>query len=92
MAVIKYRVEAIVTRTYEADDRNVMGVAWQYEEVHTPEKVDRLLSREEALQIIRDRGLVLVQSTPHGSIWDYPDEPFYRKHNGYYSRHKKKEV
>ena len=86
MAIIKYKVEARVTRTDESDDRNVMGVVWQYEEVFTPERTGRLQSREEAMQIIREKGLVLVHKTPFGSVYDTPDEPFWEKHNGYYSQ------
>ena len=86
MAIIKYRVEAPVTRRTDVnEDDNIMASDWQYEEVFTPERTGRLLSREEAMQIIREKGLVLVHQTPFGSVYDTPDEPFWEKHNGYYS-------
>lgn len=88
MAVVKYRVEAAVTHTDGNYDRNIIESTWQYEECHTPEKTGRLLSREEAMQIIREKGLVLVHQTPFGAIYDIPDEPFWEKHNGYYGQHK----
>lgn len=86
MAIIKYRVEATVTRADTNDDRNVIGSAWQYEEISTPEIQGRILSREKAMDIIREKGLVLVHQTPFGSVYDTPDEPFWQKHNGYYSK------
>ena len=89
MAVIRYRVEATVTRTYSSDD-NVMGSTWQYEVCHTPAAQDRLITREEALRIIREEGLILVHQTPYGSIYDTPDEPLWEKHNGYYGRDKRR--
>lgn len=85
MAIIKYRVEAAVTHTYGSYDRNVIESTWQYEEVFTPEKVGKLLSREEALRLIKEKGLIRVYTSPFGAVYDTPGEPFWEKHNGYYS-------
>ena len=89
MAVIKYRVEARVTRTNESDDRNVMGVVWQYEEITAPDRKGKELTREEAAKRIKELGLVLVHKSVYGAVYDTPDEPFWEKHNGYYSQHKR---
>lgn len=90
MAIIKYRVEATITHTNEGDEQNVVASSWQYEECYNPEIKGRLLTREEAQRRIREDGMVLVHSTPYGAVYDTPDEPFWEKHNGYYSRHKRK--
>ena len=36
-------------------DTNVIETVWQYEEIKTPEKVGKLLSREEALKRIEEQ-------------------------------------
>lgn len=86
MAIIKYRVEATVTRIDEDYDTNVIESAWQYEEVQSPEKVGKLLSREEALKRIEELGMIQVFTSPFGAVYDLPDEPFWEKYEGYYSR------
>ena len=90
MAILKYRVEARISRTATNDERNVIGSTWQYEVCHTPEKEGRLISRDEALKIIQEQGLICVHQTRYGSIWDKPHEPLWEKYNGFYSRHKKR--
>ena len=88
MAIIKYRIEAAVTHTDVSYDRNVIESAWQYEEIHHPEKGGKLLSREDALKLIREKGMIRVFTSPFGAVYDMPDEPFWEKYNGYYSKHK----
>lgn len=90
MAIIKYRVEAAVTHTDADYDQNVIESTWQYEEVFDPEKVGKLLSREEALRLIKEKGMIQVYTSPFGAVYDTPDEPFWEKHNGYYSQHKRR--
>lgn len=90
MAIIKYRVEAAVTHTDADYDQNVIESTWQYEEVFDPEKDGKLLSREEALRLIKEKGMIQVYTSPFGSVYDTPDEPFWEKYNGYYSQHKRR--
>ena len=86
MAIIKYRVEAAVTHTDGNYDTNVIESAWQYEEIKTPEKVGKLLSREEALKRIEEQDMIQVFTSPFGVVYDTPDKPFWEKYEGYYSR------
>lgn len=88
MAIIKYRVEAAVTHTDGNYDRNVIESTWQYEEIYHPEKAGKLLSREQALKLIKENGMIQVYTSPFGAVYDTPDEPFWEKYNGYYSKHK----
>lgn len=83
MAIIKYRVEA---RVPGDSDRDAIETVWQYEEITAPDKAGKLLSREEALERIREQGLVMVHKVVHGAIWDLPDEPFLEKYEGFYGR------
>ena len=76
MAIIKYRVEAKVTHADGNYDTNVIETVWQYEEIKTPEKVGKLLSREEALKRIEEQDLIQVFTSPFGAVYDLPDEPF----------------
>ena len=85
MAVIKYRVEATITRTQKGDERNTMGSVWQYEELYNVQRPGKLLSRDEAMDIINSEGLVVVHRCKYGVIYDKPDEPFLQKNEGYYS-------
>lgn len=82
MAIIKYRVEATVTRSDEDYDVNVMASGWQYEEVEDPHRSGRIMTREQAMQRIEKLGLVLVFRNEHGSIWDRPDEPMLQEYEG----------
>ena len=75
MAIIKYRAETKYG-TYSE---------WVYEEIQTPEKVGKLLSREEALERIEELGMIQVFTSPFGAVYDTPDEPFLEKYEGYYS-------
>lgn len=86
MAIIKYRIEATVTRTDENADRNVIGCVWQYEEVTDPSRAGRLLTRAEAVEIIKARSLVKVYKDRNGVVWDEPDEPLLQEFGGFYSR------
>lgn len=86
MAIIKYRVEAGTAKSVRNSDKDVISSTWQYEEITAPDKAGKLLSREEALERIREQGLVMVHKMGHGAIWDLPDEPFLEKHEGFFSR------
>ena len=68
MAIIKYRVEArggLPSTSYE--DGSV-GSTWQYEEVYNPYKPGKLLTREQALEIIEENKLVLVHHNMFGCV------------------------
>lgn len=81
MAVIKYR-ESMPENRYEADpnhDREI-GAAWRYEEIYNPDRHGKDLTRDEAIDLINEHGLVEVHRTPIGVIWDKPDEPMKRKY------------
>lgn len=81
MAVIKYR-DSVSENKYEDDphqDREI-GSAWRYEEVYNPKFWGKELTREEAIDLINEQGLVEVHRTPIGVIWDKPDEPMKRKY------------
>jgi hypothetical protein len=81
MAIIKYRIDA------KAGPENLdVGSTWQYEEVYNPLKGGRLLTREQALEIIEEKKLVLVHKTIYGSVWDEPDEPMWQEYNGCFGR------
>ena len=87
MAIIKYRVEA---RTHDSDVRDaVIGSSWVYEEITNMEHPGKILTREEALERIKENKLILVHSSPFGAVYDTPDEPFLDKYQGYFSRMKK---
>ena len=79
MAIIKYRAETKYG-TYSE---------WVYEEIQTPEKVGKLLSREEALKRIEELGMIQVFTSPFGAVYDTPYEPFWEKYEGYFSRKRK---
>lgn len=87
MAIIKYRVEA---RTHDSDVRDAVIVSsWVYEEITSMKHAGKILSREEALERIKENKLILVHSSPFGAVYDTPDEPFLNKYQGYFSRMKK---
>ena len=84
MAIIKYRVEA------KAGPRDMdVGSRWQYEECYNPMKGGKLLTREEALKIIEEKGLVLVHHNMFGCVWDEPDEPMWQEYNGMFRLRRK---
>lgn len=83
MAIIKYRVEATVTRrTDENEDDRIIGSIWQYEEVENPHKQGKILTRDQAKKIIEEKGLVEVCNNRYGIIWDKPDEPMLNRYGG----------
>lgn len=89
MAIIKYRVEArggLPSTSYE--DGSV-GSTWQYEEVYSPYKPGKLLTREQALEIIEENKLVLVHHNMFGCVWDEPHEPMWQEYNGCFGRKKR---
>lgn len=90
MAIIKYRVEATATRTNVSREGNSIASQWQYEDIRHPEKGGELLDRDEAIERIRERKMVLVFSSPFGAVYDYPDEPFWQQYQGYYSSYRKR--
>ena len=83
MAVIKYQIEAVNRREFKEENRT-LAYAWQYEEIYNPHRQGRLLTREEAQEIIREKGLVLVHQMGGCKIWDQPDEPLWQEYNGTY--------
>lgn len=85
MAIIKYRVEAQITRTGQSTDNNVMASVWQYEEVYNPFNPGKILTREQAKNMIDEMGLVKVHQNEHGVIWDEPDEPMLKKYGNTFS-------
>ena len=85
MAIIKYRVEATVTRTDKNKEENVIASDWQYEEVYNPHKDGKIITKEVAMDKIKKLGLVEVCRNQHGVIWDSPDEPMLKKYEGTFS-------
>ena len=64
MAVIKYR-DSVSENKYEDDphqDKEI-GSTWRYEEVYNPKRSGKELTREEAIDIINEQGLVEVHRT-----------------------------
>ena len=81
MAVMKYR-DSVSENKYEDDphqDKEI-GSAGRYEEVFNPKFQGRELTRDEAIDLINEQGLVEVHRTAIGVIWDKPDEPMKRKY------------
>lgn len=70
MAIIKYK-EAFV------DIVNVV-----YEEIETPFKKGKRMTKEDAKKRIKELGLVKVYSDKYGVIWDKEDEPLYQEFHG----------
>lgn len=81
MAVIKYR-EGVPENRSEHDPKHEkeIGSVWKYEEVYDPALHGKDLTREEAIDLINEQGLVEVHRTSIGVIWDKPDEPMKRKY------------
>ena len=70
MAVIKYR-DSVSENKYEDDphqDREI-GSAWRYEEIYNPCRHGKDLTRDEAIDLINEQGLVEVHRTSIGVIW-----------------------
>ena len=81
MAVIKYR-ESMPEHRFESDpkqDREI-GAAWRYEEVYNPDRHGKDLTRDEAIDLINEQGLVEVDRCQFGVIWDKADEPMKTKY------------
>jgi hypothetical protein len=53
-----------------------------YEEIETPFKAGKKLTRKEALEKINELGLVKVHSNKYGTIWDKEDEPLLKEYGG----------
>ena len=70
MAIIKYK-ETFVGMA------NVV-----YEEIETPFKKGKRMTKEEARMRIKELGLVKVYSDENGAIWDKEDEPLYKEFHG----------
>ena len=78
MAILKYQIEVVNRgRSEKSRDGRVLAYAWQYEEVSNPHREGKILTREEAKEIIREKGLVLVHKMGGCKIWDHPDEPMW---------------
>lgn len=87
--------DCLIIKYYERFTLNVPGVpdAWPQWAKISPAKikenykrVTRLrtkhITREEAIQIIRDNGLVKVYDDRNGKIWDTPEKSFQSKYRG----------
>lgn len=70
MAIIKYK-ETFVGMA------NVV-----YEEIETPFKKGKRMTKEEAKTRIKELGLVKVYSDGNGVIWDKAEEPLYQEFHG----------
>lgn len=82
MAILKYQVEVINRRRDEDHpDGRVLAYAWQYEEVTNPHREGKILTREEAIEAIKEQGLVLVHQMGGCRIYDHPDEPMWQKYH-----------
>lgn len=82
MAILKYQIEVVNRgRSEKSRDGRVLAYAWQYEEVTNPHREGKLLTREEAKEIIKEKGLVLVHKMGGNQIWDYPDEPMWMRYH-----------
>ena len=85
MAIIKYRVEARANR-FTDSDVDTIASEWLYEEINHPEEGGRLMDRDEAMDLIRERKMIPVFKSPFGTVYDYPDEPFWHKYQGFYAK------
>lgn len=67
-----------------------LGVAQRtYEVCISPRNCDCLeVAPKEAKALIAERGLVKVQDTHDGCIYDTPDKDFFNKYQGWYRIHK----
>ena len=82
MAILKYQVEVVNRRRSEDHpDGRVIAYGWQYEEVTNPHREGKILTREEAIEAIREQGLVLVHQMGGCRIYDHPDEPMWQKYH-----------
>lgn len=82
MAILKYQVEVVNRRRGEDHpDGRVLAYALQYEEVTNPHREGKILTREEAIEAIREQGLVLVHQMGRCRIYDHPDEPMWQKYH-----------
>ena len=82
MAILKYQVEVVNRRRSEDHpDGRVLAYSWQYEEVTNPHREGKILTREEAIEAIREQGLVLVHQMGGCRIYDHPDEPMWQKYH-----------
>ena len=70
MAIIKYKITSL----------HMTNVA--YEEIETPFKAGKRLTRKEACERIKELGLVKVHSNKYGTIWDKEDEPLLKEYGG----------
>ena len=70
MAIIKYKITSL----------HMTNVA--YEEIDSPFKAGKKLTRQEAADKINELGLVKVHSNKYGTIWDKEDEPLLKEYGG----------
>ena len=82
MAILKYQVRVVNRRRREDSlDGRTIAYGWQYEEVTNPHREGRILTREEAMEVIEEKGLVLVHQMGGCKIWDHPDEPMWAEYH-----------
>lgn len=53
-----------------------------FEEVTDPRKKGKILSKDEAKELVKELGLVKVHSDENGVIWDTPDKAFLSEFEG----------
>lgn len=58
---------------------------YEYHIVYAPLK-EKLVTRQEAMDYIRENGLVEALDCDDGTVWDTPDKAFKRKHKGFVAK------
>lgn len=53
-----------------------------YELVKTPFKEGKIITKNEAMRLIKKHGLILAYKDEHGCTWDTPDRAFYNEFKG----------
>lgn len=81
MAIIKYRVSMPECRVDKNQDSEI-GSSYVYELVTNPNKKGKQLTKERAMEMVKEQGLVVVHKNKYGVIWDRPDEPMLQKYEG----------
>lgn len=53
-----------------------------YEVITNPNRVGKIVSKEDARRIIKDKGLIVSYRDKNGIVWDTPDQKFYNEFKG----------
>lgn len=81
-------MEAIIIKTYSRSlISGEQGV--EFELVTNPHKDGQILTRAEAMEYVKEHGLVKVESGEDGAIWDTPERDFQRKWKGCFIQEKR---